>query len=56
MITDGKKWRYLAVTSLSRLLRGITSNHDSSDKWGFIAHPIYYNLTLYPTTVGVWAL
>ena len=25
----------------------------SSDKRGFIAHPIYYNLTLYPTTVGV---
>ena len=28
MITDGKKWNYLAVTSLSRLLRGITSNHN----------------------------
>ena len=28
MITDGKKWYYLAVESLSRLLRGITSNHD----------------------------
>ena len=26
---------------------------ESSDKWGFIAHLIYYNLTLYPTTVGV---
>ena len=28
MITDGKKWHYLAVTSLSRLLRGITSNRN----------------------------
>ena len=28
MITDGKKWHYLAVKSFSRLLRGITSNHD----------------------------
>ena len=27
MITDGKKWHYLAVQRLSRLLRGITSNH-----------------------------
>ena len=27
MITDGKKWHYLAVKSLSALLRGITSNH-----------------------------
>ena len=24
MITDGKKWHYLAVKNLSRLLRGIT--------------------------------
>ena len=28
MISNGKNWRYLAVKSLSRLLRGITSNHD----------------------------
>ena len=28
MITDGKKWHYLAVKSLLALLRGITSNHD----------------------------
>ena len=28
MITDGEKWHYLAVTSLSRLLRGITSNQN----------------------------
>ena len=28
MITDGKKWHYVAVTSLSKLLRGITSNHN----------------------------
>ena len=25
---EGKKWHYLAVTSLSRLLRGIKSNHN----------------------------
>ena len=28
MITDGKKWHYLAVKKLSSLLRGITSNHN----------------------------
>ena len=28
MITDGKKWLYLAVKSLLALLRGITSNHN----------------------------
>ena len=28
MITNGENWHYLAVKSLSRLLRGITSNHD----------------------------
>ena len=28
MITDGKKWHYLAVKSFSTLLRGITSNHN----------------------------
>ena len=28
MITDGKKWHYLAVKRLSALLRGITSKHD----------------------------
>ena len=28
LITDGKKWHYLAVKSLSALLRGITSKHD----------------------------
>ena len=28
MITDGKKWYYLAVESLSALLRGLTSNHN----------------------------
>ena len=27
MITDNKKWRYLAVKSMSALFRGITSNH-----------------------------
>ena len=28
MITDGGKWHYIAVTRLSGLLRGITSNHN----------------------------
>ena len=28
MITDGKKWHYLAVKSLSPLLRGTISNHN----------------------------
>ena len=28
MITDGKRLRYIAVNSLSALLRGITSNHN----------------------------
>ena len=28
MITDGKKWHYLAVKSLPALLKGITSNHN----------------------------
>ena len=27
MITDGKEWHYLAVASLSALLRGMSSNH-----------------------------
>ena len=27
MTTDGKKWHYLAVKSMSKLLRGIISNH-----------------------------
>ena len=28
MITDGKKWHYLAVTNLWALLQGISSNHE----------------------------
>ena len=28
MITDNKKWHYLAVKSTSGLLRGVTSNHN----------------------------
>ena len=28
MITDDKKWHYLAVKSLSAFLKGITSNHN----------------------------
>ena len=27
MITDGKKWHYLAVTNLSALFQGKSSNH-----------------------------
>ena len=30
MITDGEKLHYLAVKSLSALLRGITSNHNGA--------------------------
>ena len=29
MIRNGTNWHYLAVKSLSRLLRGISSNHNS---------------------------
>ena len=28
MITDGQKWYHLAVKNLSRLIRGITPNHN----------------------------
>ena len=28
MMTDGKKWHYLAVKKLPSLFKGITSNHD----------------------------
>ena len=28
IITDGEKWHYIAITSLSGLLRGVTSNHN----------------------------
>ena len=28
MITDGTKWHYIAMKSLSALLRGVTSNHN----------------------------
>ena len=30
MITDGEKWHYLAVKSLSALLRGITSKNEGN--------------------------
>ena len=30
MITNGKKWHYLAVKKLSALFRGITSKHDGN--------------------------
>ena len=29
MITDGKKWHYIVVKRLSKLLRGVSSNHNS---------------------------
>ena len=29
MISNGENWHYLAVKSLARLLRGISSNHNS---------------------------
>ena len=28
MISNGENWDYITVKNLSRLLRGITSNHD----------------------------
>ena len=28
MISDNEKWHYLAVRSLSTLLKGVTSNHN----------------------------
>ena len=31
MITDGEKWHYLAVKSLSALLRGITGSNNNGD-------------------------
>ena len=33
MITDCKKWHYLAVKSFSALLRGVTSNHKGDFYW-----------------------
>ena len=39
MISNGENWHYLAVKSLSRLLRGISSNHNSD----------YYCLNCYRT-------
>ena len=38
MITDGEKWHYTAVTRLSGLLRGITSNHNGD----------FYRLNCFP--------
>ena len=39
MITDGKKCHYLAVKSLSALLRGITSNHNEESYCLNCFHP-----------------
>ena len=33
MITDGKKWHYLAAKSLSALFTGITSNNNEDFYW-----------------------
>ena len=33
MISNGENWHYLIVKNLSRLLRGITSNHDGDFYW-----------------------
>ena len=38
IITDGKKWHYLAVKKLSALLRGITSN---SNRYFYYLNCIY---------------
>ena len=39
MIIYGKNWHYLAVKSLSALLRGITSNHDGDFYYLNCFHP-----------------
>ena len=44
MITDGKKWHYLGVKSLSILFRGITSNHKGD--FVVIIAPIHLEQTL----------
>ena len=47
MITDGKKWHYLAVKKLSALLRRITSNRVKQNHGEkFMKHPfvIYADL------------
>ena len=38
MITDGKKWHYLAVKKLSALLRGVTSNQNGDFFCLFLFH------------------
>ena len=43
-ITDGKKWHYLGVKSLSILFRGITSNHKGD--FVVIIAPIHLEQTL----------
>ena len=42
MITDGEKWHYTAVTRLSGLLRGITSNHNGDFLLFKLFSCIYY--------------
>ena len=39
MISDGQKWHYLVVKNLSRLLRGITSNHKQDFYYLNCFHP-----------------
>ena len=38
IITDGKKWNYVAVKSLSALLRGITSNNNGDFYYLICSH------------------
>ena len=33
MITDGKKWHYLAFKQMSALRKGVTSNHKGDFLW-----------------------
>ena len=42
MVTDGKKWHYLAVKSLSALVRGITSKHD----WDFYCLNCFHSYSI----------
>ena len=46
MITDGEKRHYLAVKSLSALLRGITSKHDG-DFYSLNCFRGFYNLNCF---------
>ena len=58
MVTDGKKWHYLAVKKISALFIGITSKHDG----GFDCLNCFYpftteyalkNITMFPKMMTV---